>query len=195
MKVPATLLLVLPFLLSRVVAVAIPDAVRARQDDEDPQESLTLDPDVIAEGFQNDGQDDPTEGQVPSLTSNNNFINFCLTVDLPITNGKQIRGGSCNPAPMGAIPDTGNMPSSKFVFPKNLDNIEEDTSFTIEMAISNLDSGNFVNAQQNYYSAPQQLNGRGQIKGHSHVVIEKLDSLVQNGTHRSKRLCVLQGLE
>jgi hypothetical protein len=69
------------------------------------------------------------------------------------------------------------MPSSKFVFPKNLDNVAENQPFTIQMAISKLETGNFVNAQTNYFAAPQQLNGQGQIKGHSHVVVELLGSL------------------
>lgn len=65
-------------------------------------------------------------GQVPSLTSTNNFMcglhlamhqrtnyglnsfplvpgsNFCDTVQLPLTDGQQIVGGSCNPTPMCA---------------------------------------------------------------------------------------------
>ncbi|KAG5646081.1 hypothetical protein DXG03_004504 [Asterophora parasitica] len=102
-----------------------------------------------------------------------------LTVNLPITNGAQIADGSCNPAPMGVIPSTKNMPSSKFVFPKNGATIAADTKFTIQMAIRNLETGNFVNAQQNYFSAPQQLNGQGVIRGHSHVVVELLTSLDQ----------------
>ncbi|KAF8665145.1 hypothetical protein AX16_000611 [Volvariella volvacea WC 439] len=146
----------------------------------DPQTSLTLDPAVIATGFANDGQAQPSAGQVASLTSTNNFINFCLTVpDLPITNGQQIRAGSCNPAPMGVIPATTAMPSSKFVFPTNGATIEANTPFTIEMAINNLETGNFVNAQQNYFSAPQQINGQGIIRGHSHVVVEQLESFQQ----------------
>lgn len=52
-------------------------------------------------------------------------------------------------------------------------------NFTVTMAVANLDTGNFVNANTNYYSAPQQLNGAGQIVAHSHVVIEKLSSLTQ----------------
>ncbi|TFK76690.1 hypothetical protein BDN72DRAFT_829844, partial [Pluteus cervinus] len=147
---------------------------------EDPQTSLTLDPAAIAPGFANDGQGQPTVGQVASLTSKNNFINFCLTApNLPLTNGQQIRTGSCNPAPMGLIPSTQNMPSSKFVFPPNGATIEPDTAFTIQMAISNLETGNFVNALENYFSAPQQLNGQGIIKGHSHVVVQQLSSLSQ----------------
>jgi len=102
----------------------------------DAQASLTLDPKVIATGFADNGQDVPADGQVASLTSTNNFINFCLTVpNLPITNGKQITTGSCNPAPMGVLPSTDNMPSSKFVSPKNGDTLKENTPFTITMAI------------------------------------------------------------
>jgi len=118
-------------------------------------------------------------GQIASLTSSNNFINFCATSNLPITNGLQIATGSCNPAPMGAIPSTENMPSSKFVFPKNGETIAADTEFTIQMAIKNIQTGNFVNAEENYYAAPQQLNTQGVIIGHSHVVVEKLTSLDQ----------------
>lgn len=139
--------------------------------------NLTLDPAVIATGFAQDGQSDPNAGpgQVPSLTSTNNFINFCKDKGT-ITNGKQVKEGSCNPAPMGQIPAIQNMPSSKFQFPTNFQQINEGQSFTIKMAIKNLETGNFVNAQANYYSAPQQLNAQGIIRGHSHVVVEKIDS-------------------
>ncbi|RDB29153.1 hypothetical protein Hypma_015100 [Hypsizygus marmoreus] len=146
---------------------------------DDPQTSLTLDPAVIANGFDNDGQSVPAAGQVASLTSKNNFINFCKTVSLPLTNGAQVTGGSCNPAPMGVIPSKTNMPSSKFVFPLNGATVKPDTKFTIQMAVRNLETGNFVNAQQNYFSAPQQLNGQGVIRGHSHVVIELMTSAQQ----------------
>jgi len=40
-----------------------------------------------------------------------------------------------------------------------------------------MQTGFFVNPNTNYFAAPQQLNGQGQIQGHSHVVIEQLDSL------------------
>ncbi|KAH7888250.1 hypothetical protein F5I97DRAFT_974226 [Phlebopus sp. FC_14] len=147
----------------------------------DPQSSLTLDPNVIAKGFENNGLGPQSaSGQAASLTSSNNFINFCLTVpNLPITNGKQIAGGSCNPAPMGAIPSTANMPSAKFTNPKNFDTIPAYKTFTISLAIRGMETGSFVNVQENYLAAPQQLNAQGQIEGHSHVVIELLSSLTQ----------------
>ncbi|KIM23425.1 hypothetical protein M408DRAFT_32254, partial [Serendipita vermifera MAFF 305830] len=48
--------------------------------------------------------------------------------------------------------------------------------FDIHMNINNLQTGNFVNAQQNYFAAPQQLDHGGTITGHSHVVIEQLQA-------------------
>ena len=96
---------------------------------------------------------------------------------LPITNGKQIVDGSCNPAPMGAIPAKTKMPSGKFVVPANGATIKANTAFTVQFAIKNLETGFFVNAQENYFSAPQNLNAQGIIQGHSHVVIQKIDSL------------------
>lgn len=156
---------------------------------------LTLDPKVIATGFANDGQDVPADGQVPSLTSTNNFINFCLTVpNLPITNGKQITTGSCNPAPIGVIPSTDNMPSSKFSFPKNFGAVKANTAFTIEMQIKNMQTGFFVNAQENYFAAPQFLNAQGQIQGHSHVVIEELTAVDQTTTTDPKKFAFFKGL-
>ncbi|KAI5120560.1 hypothetical protein M0805_000288 [Coniferiporia weirii] len=158
------------------------------------QDSTTLDPSVIATGFAQDGQATPAAGQVASLTSTNNFINFCLTVNKPITNGQQIQTGSCNPAPMGVIAATTNMPSSKFVFPPNGGSVVEGQAFTIQMAINNIETGNFVNADSNYYSAPQQVNSAGDIIGHSHVVIEALSSLDQTTTTSPGTFAFFKGI-
>ncbi|KAH9177007.1 hypothetical protein EDB89DRAFT_2112456 [Lactarius sanguifluus] len=142
----------------------------------DPQTSLTLDPKVISKGFEKNGQEVPTAGQVASLTSSNNFINFCLTVNKPLTNGLQTKTGSCNTAPLGVIAATTNMPSSKFTNPVNGQDIAANTPFDITMAVNNLVTGNFVNAASNYYSAPQQVNGQGNIMGHSHFTVQAIPS-------------------
>lgn len=160
----------------------------------DLQKSLTLDPSVIAKGFEQDGQANQEPNQVASLTSSNNFINFCAATGETITNGQQVADGSCNPAPMGSIPSTANMPSAKFQFPKNLDTIPANKEFTVQMAIQGMETGNFVNAQQNYFAAPQQLNSKGQIIGHSHVVIEKIDSLTQTTPTDPKKFAFFLGL-
>lgn len=156
---------------------------------------IALDPKVLATGFENDGQDQPTAGQVPSLTSSNNFINFCLTVpNLPITNGQQVKTGSCNPAPMGVIAATTNMPSSKFVFPTNGQTIPENQPFTIQMAVSNLDTGFFVNANENYFSAPQQVGSSGNVQGHSHVVVDFISSITDTTPTNPTTFAFFKGL-
>ncbi|KAJ3761531.1 hypothetical protein EV360DRAFT_92959 [Lentinula raphanica] len=168
----------------------------ATQDDSDAQ--------VIATGFMNNGQgkssvsiilDVQEAGQVASLTSNNNFINYCLTQgDLPITNGLQITTGSCNPAPIGTIPAVQNMPSAKFSNPANGGTIPADTAFTITMNINNLDTGNFVNANENYFAAPQQLNSQGLIIGHTHFVIETLSDLAQTTPTDPQKFAFFKGV-
>jgi hypothetical protein len=150
---------------------------------------------VIATGFEKDGQETPAAGQVASLTSVNNFINFCATVQKPITNGQQIKGGSCNPAPMGVIASSSNMPSAKFVQPANLDTVKANTAFTVQMALNNLEAGNFVNAEQNYYSAPQQVNGQGNIIGHTHFVIQAIDSLTSTKVLDAQTFAFFKGVD
>ena len=138
-----------------------------------------LDSNVICQGFANDGQSEsaPNPGQIASLTSTNNFINFCLDFpDTNLTNGKQLSNGSCNPAPMGRIPPSDKMPSSKFISPQNLGTVKANQNFTIKMAINNVETGKFVNPEASYFAAPQQLNSQGLIIGHSHFVIQLMSS-------------------
>ncbi|GAA5964714.1 hypothetical protein JCM8115_005704 [Rhodotorula mucilaginosa] len=159
----------------------------------DPQKNLFLDPSQIADGLASDGSDGGKF--TPSLTSTNNYINFCLTRnDLPLTNGNQVKTGSCNAVPMGIIAAANSAPASKFVNPKNLDVIPPNQDFTIEMAINNLETGNFVNAQTNYFSAPQATNAQGQIIGHSHVVIELIDSLTSTTVTDPTKFAFFKGL-
>ncbi|KAI0085569.1 hypothetical protein BDY19DRAFT_996693 [Irpex rosettiformis] len=138
------------------------------------QTSLTLDPSVVCSNFAATGNNPPVTGQVDSLTTTNNFINFCSSTNqkLPLTNGLQVTTGSCNPAPMGQIPSVNNLVASKFQFPRNLDIVKSNTAFTISYSIAHLQTGSFTNAQNTYYAAPQQLNAAGDVIGHSHVVIE-----------------------
>lgn len=138
----------------------------------DPNTSTTLLSNLVETGLANDGQEPPVAGQVASLTTTNNFINFCA--GKTITNGQQVTGGSCNPIPLGDIIPKANMPSCKFASPANQDKIPANQAFTIKMNINNMQAGVFTNAQKTYYMAPQQLNGQGIVIGHSHFVIQKM---------------------
>lgn len=75
---------------------------------------------------------------------------------------------------MGVIPSSSNIPSGKFVSPANGDTVPANTAFTVTMAVKNIQLGNFVNAKENYYSAPQQVGSNGLIIGHTHFVIEEM---------------------
>lgn len=95
---------------------------------------------------------------------------------------------------MGSIPSKSAMPSSKFLFPKNTGTVAVNTNFTVKMRIKNLETGNFVNAEENYFSAPQQLNAQGVIVGHSHVVIEKVASLTSTAVSDPTVFAFFKGL-
>ncbi|KAH9919237.1 uncharacterized protein B0H18DRAFT_1197137 [Fomitopsis serialis] len=116
------------------------------------QSSLTLLDSLINTGFSSES------GEIASITSSNNFINYCSTVNLPLTNGTQVKAGSCNAAPMGAIAATTAMPSAKFVYPPNLGSVLANTNFTVVLAIRNLETGWSVNPNTNYFAASQQVN-------------------------------------
>ena len=88
-------------------------------------------------------------------------------------------GGSCNTAPRGVIPSTDNMPSAKFIFPKNFDKLAKNESFTVQLAIRHIETGWFTNPQMTFMSTPQEVNTSGDIIGHSHLVIEVLSGFGQ----------------
>lgn len=117
-------------------------------------------------------------GQSPSLTSSNNFINYCSTMS-QLTNGAQQQGQSCNPTPMGQLPSSDAIPSTKFSQPLNDDTIQENTPFNISFTGSNLGASPPVNSLTNFMAAPQQLNSNGLIIGHYHLVVESLTSFSQ----------------
>lgn len=160
----------------------------------DPQTSFNLDPSLVQSNLAQDGQAVPVAGQVKSLTSLNNFINFCLTQKTVITNGLQTKTGSCNPIPMGRIIATDKMPSSKFVNPKNTDVIPANKLFTIKMAIKNINTGSFVNPQTNYYAAPAQVDATGTVIGHSHVVIESIPAIGSTDITDPTKFAFFKGL-
>ncbi|KIO34672.1 hypothetical protein M407DRAFT_240504 [Tulasnella calospora MUT 4182] len=160
------------------------------------QTSLTLDKSQVGANINKNGQagGNNEAGQVASLTSKNNFINFCATVDKPITNGLQTADGSCNPIIMGVIAGKSKMPSATFQSPKNLDTIAPNKDFTVKLAIKNMQTGAFVNPATNYFSAPQQVNDNGQVIGHSHVVIQKINGLSDTAVLDAQKFAFFKGL-
>ncbi|KAM3534653.1 hypothetical protein MY4038_002065 [Beauveria bassiana] len=132
--------------------------------------NLQLDPQVLQRGSFSDGDNPGSDEQAASAVSNNNFINFCQGKTL--TNGAQVRQGSCNGIVMGNIPAVEKMVSSVFVQPQNGDNLPPKQEFDIQVQMANFAPGTFTNATSNYYSAPQDTNGQGFIIGHTHVTVQ-----------------------
>jgi len=97
---------------------------------------------------------------------------------------------------MGVLPATTNQPSCKFVTPTNNQDIAAaNTPFTMTLAITGMQTGNFVNAQTNYFAAPQTVNAQGQIVGHSHMVVQALTSLTQTTPINPTQFAFFQGLD
>ncbi|KAG8906337.1 hypothetical protein FRB99_007117 [Tulasnella sp. 403] len=157
--------------------LALLAAMQVRASPVDLQSSLTLDPSLVGPNLALDGLADPLPGQAASLTSTNNFINFCASINQTITNGEQIPDGSCNPVPIGQMIPRTKLPSAGIRYPKNLDTIPANQNFTIVVVVRNIDTGVFVNPKTNYYGAPQTLNPDGVVYGHGHVVVEALHAL------------------
>ena len=95
---------------------------------------------------------------------------------------------------MGIIAAKTNMPSAKFQVPANGDKIAANKEFTIKLAISNLETGHFTNPTTTFHMAPQTLNEQGNIKGHSHVVIQKLTALDQKTPVSPTEFAFFKGL-
>ncbi|KAJ6626969.1 hypothetical protein B0H10DRAFT_1780499, partial [Mycena sp. CBHHK59/15] len=161
----------------------------------DLQSSLTIDPSVVQ--TTDDGQNPPVAGQSAALVSKNNFANFCALglPQVPITNGLQTTTGSCNPIPIGNIPSTANIPSAKFQSPTNGDTIAANTAFTITLGAKNIQLGTFTNAQKTYFGNPQTLNAQGQIIGHTHVVLEAIDSLASTTITNPTKFTFFKGVD
>ncbi|TQS32034.1 hypothetical protein Golomagni_07664, partial [Golovinomyces magnicellulatus] len=73
---------------------------------------------------------------------------------------------------MGNIPSVDKMVSSVFVSPQNGDDVAAGQTFNIQVQMINFQAGSFTNATSTYYSAPQDLNGSGNIIGHTHVTVQ-----------------------
>ncbi|KAL8397186.1 hypothetical protein RB594_004050 [Gaeumannomyces avenae] len=145
-----------------------------------------------------DGQEAGTEGikagQAKSAKDANNFINFCVGKG-PATNGKQIKTGSCNPTPMGQIPASNKMISVIITNPKTGDKLQQGQTFKINVQTTNLQAGSFTNPTTTYYTAPQALNGQGQVIGHVHVSVQNIGNLNPNQPPNAEQFAFFKGID
>ena len=145
-----------------------------RQANSSSGESLALNPANVQTGSEADGLAAATgveSGEAASATDSANFINFCTGKTL--TNGLQVKTGSCNGIVMGDIPANTNMVSTIILNPAPGQVVAADETFNVTLQIANLAAGSFTNPDATYYAAPQALDN-GNIIGHTHVTIQTL---------------------
>ncbi|CAG8567434.1 5318_t:CDS:2 [Paraglomus brasilianum] len=83
-------------------------------------------------------------------------------------------GRTCSSTQLGEIPDVTQMTSSIITSPKNGQVIKAGQVFNVNVKVTGLETGNFDNPDNQYYTFAQQLNKQGTIKGHSHITIQSL---------------------
>ncbi|KAF8647717.1 hypothetical protein AX16_006553 [Volvariella volvacea WC 439] len=122
----------------------------------------------------------PNPGEVASLTTRNNFINYCAIVQ-----GYEIIGehgdpndGFCTPAPIGVLPARDKIPSARIMHPFNNDVIRANEAFYVEMFTREFDAGSTAPPSK-AWGAPQELIAQGRIDGHFHMVVEDVSSFDQ----------------
>ncbi|EXK23276.1 hypothetical protein FOMG_19946 [Fusarium oxysporum f. sp. melonis 26406] len=95
---------------------------------------------------------------------------------------------------MGRIPATAHMISAMITNPQPEVTLTAGTTFNIRVQISHLRAGNFVNPTTNYYTAPQDLDGNGDIIGHCHVIIQDIGSLQSTVPPDPTRFAFFKGI-
>ncbi|CAG8487312.1 3488_t:CDS:2 [Dentiscutata heterogama] len=95
-------------------------------------------------------------------------------------NGTQIKTGKdksgfCSSLIQGQIPSNLNMVSTLILKPTNDEQIKANKTFLVKIKVKNLNTGFFSDPNTEYYTSSQELDNNGLIKGHTHVVVQKLD--------------------
>jgi hypothetical protein len=102
--------------------------------------------------------------------------NFCSQFSqLPLGDGSQkTETGDCSLLSLGSLPSVDNMVSTLIKSPEDGFTIQAGINFTAVFDVANMELGHFSDPKKLYYTEPQTLNAKGQIKGHLHLTIQKL---------------------
>jgi len=164
--------------LQKSAANPLPSTVKARDCNKDKRQ----DPTRLAKGNDTNPTGSPTVTSPiqPTDASTGDTIPALGTevcAGKKLTNGAQVREGSCNNVIMGQIPDVDHMPACYFVQPVNNAEIEANTSFNVVIKTTNIETGFFGKTLTEYYSTPQRVNpATGLVQGHFHTVIQLLEN-------------------
>jgi transcription initiation factor TFIID subunit 15 len=95
---------------------------------------------------------------------------------------------------MGKVCSKAKMPSIRIQNPKNLDTIASNTNFTFTLQAQNIALGSFADAASTYFAAPADVDGQGQYIGHTHLAVQKTQSLTSTELLDSQNFTFFQGI-
>ncbi|KAJ7885527.1 hypothetical protein B0H14DRAFT_3128154 [Mycena olivaceomarginata] len=177
--------------------LGIPDATTAKALATDPkalQDSLTLSPSVIQNT--DNGQNPPVTGQSPADTSKNNFANICALTLPPGPAHQRAANHDWILQPHPDRPHPRRQQNAVFQVPEP----QEPRHHRLRPNLHHCppSAGHAArhvhHAQKTYFANPQKLNADGQIIGHTHIVVEAMDSLTSTKTTDPKRFVFFKGV-
>ena len=106
------------------------------------------------------------------------FLTFCIDQKANnIHDGTQKRGVvTCSNTVQGVLPSSDRMISTIITAPANNANIPEGQTFTVSVRSVNINYGFFNNPDVAYYAQPQTLDAQGNVEGHQHITIQKIEA-------------------
>ena len=142
-----------------------------------PQETTTLTENIFIPQETLTITESALNSQETGVLNIENFSsdNFCK--DQLIANGTQFTQESCSNTIQGNIPSVNNMVSTIILEPQGGTKLILGQDFTVKLKSINIEFGYFDDPNTLYYSSPQVLNDVGNIKGHSHIVIQKINNI------------------
>jgi transcription initiation factor TFIID subunit 15 len=99
------------------------------------------------------------------------------------------------PSVMGDIPAHDRMVSSIITLPAPGQDIPANKSFSIQIKVWNLGTGQFTNPANTYFTSPQQLDDQGLVRGHVHVTIQDMGgSFTPSSPLEAKNFVMFKGV-
>jgi len=136
-------------------------------------------------------QDGVIGDQIPSLKGAAVCNNRAFVPSDGTQNPNKAGDKVCVSTPIGQLPSVNQMVSCIITNPRNGQVIKRNQPFTVDIKLANLETGLFSDPNFDYYDLPQELNAQGQVKGHSHITIQRLNG---NSVPDAKVFAFFKGL-
>jgi len=103
---------------------------------------------------------------------------FCKASPFDLVNGKQQTAATCSEVMAGELPRIDRIPSAVILSPVDKEVIQAGTSFRVQVKMSNFACGCASDSSTRWLAEPQRLSHDGLVEGHLHVVVQRVDELL-----------------